>query len=169
MAGTELKEGVRLFSYGVSGLEGPTGDPSAFGFFDSSGNRMSVNYVNCAVIYPSDATKGGHAICRFEISGIPHEGSILTDAAMNTPFNTDEVAAQTVSGICGGIAHAQPTSPGTFEWKANNNEVAVGIVFSIYEHTHSGGQVAEDIELIITYGNILPFNPLRLDRYDRGV
>lgn len=163
-----LNQGARLFSYGVSGLEGPTNDPSGFAFYDSSGNTMRVNYIKCTVIYPSDATKGGHAVCRFEVSGVPHEGSILTDTSMLTPFSTTETAAGAVSGICGEIVHAQPTNPGIFEWKANNNEVATGIVFSIYEHVHSGGQAAEDIELIITYGNITPFNTLRQDRYDRG-
>ena len=163
-----INEGQRIFSYGVSGLEDPTGDPSAFGFFDSAGNRMGVNYIKCTVIYPADATKGGHAVCRFEVSGTDLQGSLLTDSSLLSPFNTDETAAGTVSGICGEIVHAQPTSPGVFEWKAGNNTVATGIVFSIYEHTHAGGQAAEDIELIITYGNIIPFNPLRQDRYDRG-
>ena len=164
----DLHSGERLFSYVISGLEGPTNSPSSIGFYDSAGNRMSVNYIHVEVHYDAKSTEN-HAVIRFEVSGTGASGSLLTNSAVRNDFALSSVLNGDVSGVCGGIVLAN-THNGVFEWKAPNSEIANGLTFCIEEHLHGGlGGASDNIEMVVTYGTITPFNTLRLDRYDRGV
>lgn len=169
MTSLGVTEGLRTFSYSVNNLENPTGDPSSFGFYDSAGNRMTVSYIRCEIVYPNDPSHGGHILARFEPSGLNPTNNMADIVDPASSFSLADAVAGNVSGFIGEIVHSLPNAPGIFEWKATNSDLAVGVTVSMFEHIQAEGQAAEDIEMIITYGNVLPFNPLRLDRYDKGV
>lgn len=169
MTSLGVNEGLRTFSYSVNNLENPTGDASSFGFYDSAGNRMTVSYIRCEVVYPNDPSHGAHVLARFEPSGLNPTNNMADIVHPTSSFSLDDAVAGNVSGFIGEIVHSLPNTPGIFEWKATNSDLAVGVTVSMFEHILSPGQEADDIELIITYGNVMPFNERRLDRYDKGV
>lgn len=171
MTSLGVNEGLRTFSYSVNNLENPTGDPSSFGFYDSAGNRMTVSYIRCEIVYPNDPSHGSHVLARFEPSGLNPTNNMADIVHPTSSFSLAEAMAGNVSGFIGEIVHSLPNTPGIFEWKATNSDLAVGVTVSMFEHIGQGaqGQAATDIEMIITYGNVMPFNERRLDRYDKGV
>ena len=159
MTGTNLNEGMRVFSYALSGFTENT--TSSLPFVDSVGNEIYCNYFK-VILHFHAATQSydpqDHAIAFIEI---PNQATNGVDELHEQFDSTTDV-----SGFCGLFAIARGESDGIAEWKAPNDTRISGIKIHIHEdYTHPGGEVF----IFLTYGNITPFNTLRLDRYDRGV
>ena len=159
MTGTGLKEGMRVFSYALSGFTDNT--TSSFPFVDSVGNEIYCNYFK-VILHFHAATASydpqDHVIAFIEI---PNQATNGVDE-LYEPFTS----TTDVSGFCGLFAIARGESDGIAEWKAPNDTRISSIKIHIHEdYDKAGGEVF----IYLTYGNITPFNTLRSDRYDRGV
>lgn len=160
MTGTGLNEGMRVFSYGLSGLVEET--TSSLPFVDSEGTEIYCNYFKLTLHFHATGPSydpQDHAIAFVEI---PNEAKNGIDEGIHEPYSS----TADVSGFCGLVAIARGESDGVVEWKAPNDVRINGVKIHLHEdYTKAGGEVF----VYLTYGNITPFNTLRLDRYDRGV
>ena len=161
MTGTGLNEGMRVFSYALSGFTENT--TSSLPFVDSVGNEIYCNYFKVILHFHAEDTSydpQDHAIALIEIPGQAVNG--LDDPNLHEPFTS----TTDVSGFCGLFAIARGESDGFAEWKAPNDTRISGIKIHLREdYDKAGGEVF----IYLTYGNITAFNTLRQDRYDRGV
>jgi hypothetical protein len=160
MTGTNLKEGMRVFSYTLSGFTEAT--TSSFPFVDSTGEEIYCNYFKVQLHFHPDANQSNvadHVVAYIEI---PNSATNGIDQNLQEPYTS----LTDVSAFCGGIAVGRASIEGVFEWKSPNDERINGIKIHIDEdYDKADGE----IWVFLTYGNITPFNTLRLDRYDRGV
>jgi hypothetical protein len=158
MTGTGLNEGMRVFSYSLSGLLENT--TSSLPFVDSTGEEIYCNYFKVVVHFHAEAASydpQDHTIAFIEI---PNQATNGIDT-LHTPFST----TTDVSGFCGLFAIARGESDGVAEWKSPNDTRINGIKIHLHEDY---SKEAGEIFVYLTYGNITPFNLLRQDRYDRG-
>lgn len=160
MTGTGLKEGMRVFSYALSGFTEAT--TSSFPFVDSVGNEIYCSYFKVQLHFHPDGNQGtvfDHVLGYVEI---PNSATNGIDENIQEPYTS----LTDVSAFCGGIVVAYGATDGVFEWKAPNDESINGIKIHIDEDYDKD---EGEIWVFLTYGNITPFNPLRLDKFDRGV
>ena len=171
MFSPDLTSGQRIYSYVVSGIT-QDGSVSGFPFVDSSGGRINCNYFEVTVHYKPDEESGDGALNRvifhIEPSGQGFsEFSMVDHPDIAQDYNTDDVAAGNVSGVCGYAGFAELRTPGHIVYKCDNgaiaNSVNVKLDFLLKDPTKPGLT-----EIEFTYGNITPFNTLRQDRYDKG-
>jgi hypothetical protein len=162
----QLQEGKRTYSYMVSGVTAGLA-ASGFPLVDSSGNRMNCNYLEVRLHYKNKNDAGAVAVVYVEPSGTGLTNySMVEYPTISEEYNSTQVVAGDVSGICGAIISADPrTSIDRAIFKADNG----ALIDSANIHVHEDFSQKGVIDLILTYGNITPFNTLRLDRYDRGV
>lgn len=160
MTGTGLNEGMRVFSYALSGFQEAT--TSSLPFVDSEGNEMACNYFKVCLHFHAEESSydpQDHAIAFIEIPGQAVNG--LDNPSLHEPF----ISLSNVSGFCGLFAIARGESDGIAEWKAPNDTKISGIKIHLHEdYSKPGGEAF----IYLTYGNITPFNTLRQDRYDKG-
>jgi hypothetical protein len=145
-----IDTGQRTFFYAVSGtiplnLYVP--------FLDTAGNPIKCNYVNIAA---TNATVGGNGYLAVELSGLSRVTSI--NSIQPATFHTNPQA----SGICGfGFPYGGGRIVNSQEWHGSNGEVAVGATLRNNGHSAAGPQII----IGITYGNLLPFNPLKVSGF----
>jgi len=151
---------MRVFSYALSAFTEAT--TSSFPFVDSTGEEIYCNYFKVQLhFHPSDnqASIYDHVVGYVEI---PNSATNGIDQNLYQSYTS----LTDVSAFCGGIVVSYGATDGIFEWKAPNDERINGIKIHIDEdYDKEDGE----IWVFLTYGNITPFNTLRLDRYDRGV
>lgn len=160
MTGTGLTEGMRVFSYGLSGFTEAT--TSSFPFVDSEGNEIYCNYFKVILHFHPSTNQGkdyDHIVGYVEIPNSAQNG---IDEGLHDPITS----LDSPSAICGLVGVAYPANDAILEWKAPNDERINGIKIHIDEDVDKDTGI---IFVYLTYGNITPFNTLRLDRYDRGV
>lgn len=152
-----LQTGQRTFCIGVSGTGVANGTKAVdVPFVDSAGSGMSCNYFKMGVAGTDDVDECLGVVA--EVSGVSHVGNAVTDtlSALTLVANA--------SGICGvgvttGYLHGAQT-----EWHGSNGQVASGVRLVI---TNVGTSTKYNI--MLTYGNLYPLNPLRLEQsYDAG-
>lgn len=160
-----LNEGKRTYSYMLSGVE-PGLTASGFPFHDSDGDRMKCNFAQVTVHYSNKNDADAVAVVYAEPSGSGHTSkSIVDNITIAEEYNTTEAVAGNVSGTCGAVLLAADKSPrDTHIFKADNG----ALIDSVNLHVHEDYSTKGTINIVITYGNITPFNTLRQDRYDRG-
>lgn len=159
MTGTNLNEGMRVFSYTLSGFTEAT--TSSFPFVDSTGEEIYCNYFKVQLhFHPADplGNVDDHIVAYIEI---PNSATNGLDQNLQEPYTS----LTDVSAFCGGIVVGRASIEGVFEWKSPNDERINGIKIHIDEDVDKADG---EIWVFLTYGNITPFNTLRLDRYDRG-
>jgi len=160
MTGTNLNEGMRVFSYALSGFTEAT--TSSFPFVDSIGEEIYCNYFKVQLhFHPADNQDdyADHVVAYIEI---PNAATNGLDQNLQAAY----ASLTDVSAFCGGIVVAYGANDGIFEWKSPNDERINGIKIHIEEEVDKAVGV---IWVFLTYGNITPFNTLRSDRYDRGL
>ena len=168
MTGTNLNEGMRLYSYALSGLEDNSVTPSGFPFVDSGGNRITCNYAKVTVHYDNKNDANAHLFSFISPSSLQMsltDNNTVDHPTLASEFSNADVVAGNVSGMLGGIIVTDPGGQGTVEFKCANTELIDSVQIRFQEDYSTKGIIL----LILTYGNITPFNTLRLDRYDRGV
>jgi hypothetical protein len=156
----DLQQGMRVFSYAVSGFN--SGEVSGFPFLDSAGNNIKCNYMKAEIHYDGNKDEN-HVVAWIEPSGLS-QGSIATNPTEE--YGAAEFLAGEVSGSLGFCLFADSGHQAIVEWKASNSQGTKGVNIKIDEYFQN---TAGEIYVIITYGNILPFNHLRLNNYDFGV
>ena len=151
----DLRTGQRTFYVGLSGLA--DGSVTEIPFRDSAGNNIKCNYFKISAAL--DGTTGVLGGVVAELSGVSHEGDMITDtvSGLNTTLEG--------SGICGiGTVICSVGGVSTNDWHGSNGEVCTGIKLQV----NCDG--ANEVVVGVTYGNLLPINPLRLEQsYDAGV
>jgi len=152
-----LQTGQRTFCIGVSGVGVAHGTKTVdVPFVDSAGNGMNCNYFTMGVAGSDGA--GDNLGVVAEVSGVSHVGDAITDglsALSGTPAP---------SGICGVGVTVGYLHGGQTEWHGSNGQVARGVRLVI---TNVGSST--DYSIMLTYGNLYPLNPLRLEQsYDAG-
>lgn len=166
----DLIAGERTYSYAVSAVAAGT-TASGFPFVDSSGGRIKCNYAQIMVHYDYDSAgdERDHAIAWIEPSG-PNQltnFSMVEDPDISHEYTTADIAAGNVSGVLGQCVFAAVNTPGVAEFKCDNGAIMDSVNIRIEDHPKNSSHEGE-ITIEITYGNITPFNTIRLDRYDRG-
>lgn len=168
MTGTGLDEGRRLFSYTLSGLEDSSLNASGFPFVDSGGNRISCNYAKVTIHYDNKNDADAHLFSFIQPSSLQTsltDNNIKDNNFLASEFNNSDVVAGNLSGMLGNIIVTDPGGQGSVEFKCSNSELMDSVLIRFQEDYSTKGIILA----IFTYGNITPFNTLRLDRYDRGV
>jgi len=166
----DLIAGQRTYSYAVSAVTEGT-EVSGFPFVDSSGGRIKCNYAKIIVHYDYDnnGDERDHAVAWIEPSG-PNQltnFSMVEDPNISHEYTTADIAAGNVSGVFGHCVFAAVNTPGVAEFKCDNGAIMDSVNIKVRDHPKTASH-AGDITIEIVYGNITPFNTLRLDRYDRG-
>jgi uncharacterized sodium:solute symporter family permease YidK len=158
----DLGTGQRTFCIGVSGTSVADSTITVdVPFVDSAGNNIKCSYFKMQSAGTAGANQKTAIVA--ELSGVAHAG----DAVVN---GLSAVASTNTSGILGvgvitGYLHDAVT-----EWHGGNGEVCTGLRLII-----TSASVATDYFIQLTYGNLLPLNPLRLQDtskgqvYDRGL
>jgi hypothetical protein len=162
----EYNSGHRFFSYSVSGLQNPTGEVIPYGFYDSTGQRIKCNFVKIELHYDGKHELN-HAQAYIELSGIS-QGKIEDGSLPVKDYTAADVSSGNVSGLCGDIITANINQHMPFIWKADNEALVDGVNIAIVEYIHSG-VAADDIYVYVTYGNVVPYNVIRQERFDRGL
>lgn len=123
-------------------------------FKDTAGSAINCNYVHIQACGNSQNNNGGFVA---ELSGLSRVGNMdlnsLSALRFNTNLNGSGILG--IGGVFGGGAN------GTAVWHGSNAEICNGMrlrVTSDMGSTYFG----------ITYGNLLPYNILRSDLYDKG-
>ena len=168
MTGTGLNEGIRLFSYALSGLEDSSADASGFPFVDSGGNRISCNYAKITIHYDNKNDADAHLFSFIQPSSLQvslTENNITDNNFLANEYNWGDVLAGNVSSILGDIVVTDPGDQGTVEFKCANSELIDSVLIRFQEDYSTKGTIF----VILTYGNITPFNNLRQDKFDRGL
>jgi hypothetical protein len=168
MASLGLNEGIRVFSYALSGLEDSSVDASGFPFVDSGGNRISCNYAKINIHYDNKNDANAHLFSFIQPSSLQTsltENSIKDNNFLASEFTNADVVAGNLSGMLGGIVITDPGEQAAVEFKCANSELMDSVLIRFQEDYSTKGTIF----LVLTYGNITPFNTLRQDRYDRGV
>ena len=161
MVSLGLNEGMRVFSYALSGFQEQT--TSSLPFVDSEGNQIYCNYFKVCLHFHATAASydpQDHAIAFIEIPDQANNG--LDDPSFHEPFGSLDA----VSGFCGLFAIARGESDGIAEWKAPNDTKINSVKIHVNEDYSKEGA---EVFIYLTYGNITPFNALRQDKFDRGV
>ena len=159
MVSLGLNEGMRVFSYGVSGFTEAT--TSSLPFVDSEGDQIFCSYFKVTLHFhpePASYDPLDHIIAWVEIPGAAIGG---ISAGIHHPVSDPADA----SGMCGLIAIARGEQEGVVEWKAPNDERINGIKIHIDEDFD---KAPGEIFVFLTYGNIVPFQRSTLDKFDRG-
>ena len=161
-----LHEGKRTYSYMLSSVESGT-TASGFPFHDSNGDRMNCNFAQVTVHYTNKNDAGAVAIVYAEPSGSGHTSKSMVDnITIAEEYNTTEAVAGNVSGTCGAVLLAGVNCPrDTHIFKADNG----ALIDSVNLHVHEDYSTKGTINIIITYGNVTPFNIIRQNRYDKGI
>tara|TARA_A100001391_G_scaffold152934_1_gene110728 strand:- start:2637 stop:3101 length:465 start_codon:yes stop_codon:yes gene_type:complete len=153
----DLVTGQRTYVLGVSGtLTANVPKIVEIPFTDTAGNIIDCNYCKLEVAGTANAAQAQSVV--LELSGLSREGNMVLNA-VSALQNDGALAGSGILGI-GVIGKFSPATPA--EWHGSNGQVANGAKLQILS------EIAE-YQLMITYGNLLPLNTIRLDQYDRGV
>lgn len=153
MASSDIITGQRTFFLGVSAVAGANTHTSvAIPFRDSAGNLIKCNYFKVETAANAANASG---IFVAELSGVP---IFRTVGTTNVVYNVTSLPG---SGICGVGGTIGGGTGGVAEWHGCNGDVCTGINLRFIST-----QVSQFFA--ITYGNLLPYNVLRSDSYDKG-
>jgi len=139
-----------LASVGADGAAVVTNFP----FVDTAGNAIKCNYFKLTAA--GGSTARGTVIA--EVTGLDLSGGMVLNSLSGAP-----TAAVNASGICGVGFAAAGLAAGEGVWHASNGEVATGINVQVHLITGS------TLDLVVEYGNKLPYNSMRTESYDKGV
>jgi hypothetical protein len=145
----DLITGQRTFFLGVSGANPNTFANTSVTFRDTSGNTIKCNYFKVDVVNNLTSNTSGCFVVE------PVGPSIFKNVGNNAVCYA--TTALPTSGICGiGSVFVGNAS---VEWHGSNGEVCTGI--------NIRAQAAGNPFLCygITYGNLLPFNPLKVSGF----
>jgi len=148
----DITSGQRTYYLALSSTGTNLSQVSSIPFKDTAGNNINCNYVKLVAV--TDATGNGSFVA--ELSGLSRTGNMVTNtlSAVNSTVNT--------SGICGIGSTFGGGTQGVAEWHGSNGEICTGIKLQTMATVHRW--------LIgITYGNLIPYNVLRTDAYNKGV
>jgi hypothetical protein len=149
----DITTGQRTFCLGLSGL-GADGEARTYDvpFVDTAGNNINCNYFKLTT--GGGTTDQGAIIA--ELSGVSMAGDMVSNeiSALN--------ASPAASGICGvGLVYGG-LSFGETSWHGSNGEVCNGVRLQVYATNGA------PVELMLEYGNLLPYNILKSSSYDAG-
>lgn len=141
----DITTGQRTFYLGVSSTGTNSSQIYNIPLTDTSGSNINCNYVKLVAAI-ADVTGNGSFVA--ELSGLSRVGNMVTNtlSAVNSTVNT--------SGICGVGSVFGGGSLGYTEWHGSNGEVCNGIKLQVQA-------TAQRWLIGITYGNLLPYNPVR--------
>jgi hypothetical protein len=165
----DLNSGERIFSYIVSAVPANGGTASGLPFVDTEGNRIQCNYFELTIHYDYSNDITDRVFYHAEPSSTQYtftENSMSVHNHIADEYNMNDVVAGNVSGICGYAGFADARNPGHMQYKADNGALIDSVQIRLEEENKNQPGV---IDLEITYGNITAFNPLRQDKFDRGV
>lgn len=141
----DINTGQRTFYLALSGIGNNASQVINVPFEDTSGNIIRCNYVKLVGGSNNAATFGSFVA---ELSGLSRTGNMISNAlsaVASTPI---------ASGICGIGSILGGGAAGVAEWHGSNGEVCDGLKLQVIAST--GNWV-----IGITYGNLLPYNPVR--------
>lgn len=155
----DLVTGQRTYVLGVSGTYTPNQSKIVeVPFKDTAGNVIECSY--CKIQLGSATVAATITAAVLELSGLSRQGDMVTNEVSG--FQSDAALANT-SGILGiGVCNGYLAANNVAEWHGSNGEVATGAKLQIHGSSNA-------YRLVITYGNLYPFNSKKLDVYDRGV
>jgi hypothetical protein len=143
----DITTGQRTFYLAASGsIKAGTFDVP---FVDTSGKNITCNYFSIMATTP---TNGNLLSIAAEASGVAKTGNMilnsLSSMSVYTSINT--------SGICGLGVVASHGSVGNAVWHGANGELCNGLKIQVLNHVNN-----PEWTIGITYGNLLPYNPIR--------
>lgn len=152
----DITTGQRTYYLGVSSaLSSQTVDII---FEDTQGNNIKCNYVKIEAAAIGTAQIGSFVA---ELSGLSKTGS-MTLNQLSAVTNTTSPNTSGILGI-GGIYGTSLKSEAV--WHGSNGEICTGIKLRhLSQYTGSPNSYFG-----ITYGNLIPYNVLRTNAYDKGV
>lgn len=153
----DLITGQRTYCIGVSGLgtDGQT-EYVEIPFVDSGGNVIGCNYVK---VHAVNSTAGNQGAIAVELSGVgAGDAETLSLSALQVEGDT------ATSAICGFGVLASFLATSENSWHATNGDIAYGVKLAV-----NLDNASDQLAVMITYGNLLPYNPIRKDQYDKGV
>lgn len=127
-------------------------------FRDTSGNIINCNYVKI-----ENTVNAGNGTFVAELSGLSKVGNMtLNNLRANYAVTALTGLVPAFSGILGiGGAMGQGANP-VAVWHGSNGEICNGLKLKV-AFGFGGSQYFG-----ITYGNLIPYNVLRSDMYDKG-
>lgn len=126
-------------------------------FRDTSGNIINCNYIRI-----DSAVNAGNGIFVAELSGLSRVGNMTLNNIPAASGLFGGTGPAVYSGILGIGSVMGPGLATPAVWHASNGEVCNGIRLKV-AFGFGGSQYFG-----ITYGNLLPYNILRSDIYDKG-
>jgi len=149
----DIQTGQRTYYLSVSATGNNASQIFDIPFVDTSGRNINCNYFTITGGIGNVASMMSVVA---ELSGVSKTGNMITNglSALRSTINT--------SGICGVGFAAGGGGTGTATWHACNGEVCNGVKIQV---------LAEVFKYFvsITYGNLLPYNILRSDMYNKGI
>jgi hypothetical protein len=127
-------------------------------FEDTQGNNIKCNYVKIEAAAIGTSQMGSFAA---ELSGLSRTGNMILNQ-LSSVTNTITPNASGILGI-GGIYGTNIKSEAV--WHGCNGEICTGI--RLQHRSQSAGSFNSYFG--ITYGNLIPYNVLRTDAYNKGV
>lgn len=165
-----VQEGGRFFSYTVSGLVPTSAEASGFPFTDTTGARIKCNYARVTIHYDPQSEPTDHVAYFIEPSALSY--TFTENSLIDTPhpqhMTFDDVITGGVSGFVGMTGIADLANPNVAVFKCQNGEVMDSLNIHLHEHPKTGGHKGK-IYMSVMYGNITPFNTLRLDKFSPGI
>lgn len=153
---SRLHEGQRTYTVGFSGI-GVADDVEHLDvpFVDSAGNVIKCNYIKVE----ANGKFTGYTAIMCHPSGV--EGQSFVDLTQSSVVAATDLPLASCNVGFGLLATYSGNGTGT--WHGSNGEIATGLRMLFHSNKDNF------ISLVVTYGNLYPFNPIALDSYDKGV
>ena len=149
----DITTGQRTYFLAVSSASNFVAD---IPFRDTAGNIINCNYIK---IDSTTNGAGSNGCYVAELSGLSRVGNMT----LNSLSACKSITNFNGSGILGiGCAFGGGTN-GTSVWHGSNGEICNGIKLQLFLQGAGASVIVS-----ITYGNLIPYNVLRSDMYDKG-
>ncbi len=148
----DITSGQRTYYLGVS-ANGVSSFDVDIPFRDSAGNLIDCNYFRI-----DGTTNQNNGAFVAELSGVSKAGN-MTSLNLRSLRVYTNIAPSGILGVGGALVFGQVT---TAQWHGCNGEICTGIKLRV--DSNAGSQFFG-----ITYGNLIPYNVLRTNAYDKGV
>ena len=154
----DITTGQRTFYIGLS--SGQYNQTIDIPFRDTSGNIINCNYVRIDAVGGVGSQVGSFVA---ELSGLSRVGN-MTNSQTSAAINTTLPGTTIVSGILGIGSSYSVNCRGEAFWHGSNGEICNGIKLRFV----TAGLGGQNTTFGITYGNLLPFNPIRITGFSSG-
>ena len=160
-----LIEGKRVFCMGIdrSLVQDTLVDIEVF-FKDTAGNNINCNYFK--IYHSSFETQANASATTYsfiaEPVGVSKEGAYSDTGVVGFSENiTSGVLGAGALGISDDVKQC-------ITWRGSNKQDCNGVNLQIYPNFVAAGK-DEKVFILIEYGNVFPYNPLRTDSYNLGL